>query len=511
MLRVGSNDCRRAGWQKLPDTQWPRFRAAAGTLHSIHSFIIHNTTNPNTIQPIMIYVVTVVIGVLPDGRILLTGGRVRDLNATLAKDANGHLALTGGREAANQNICETLTIHDRTRVTRTWSSVETPSKPINVEEKKKPIVAAATTPVVAAAATTTPTVSAVTPATSPTTTTSPVSSSSGGGYVTSGGAYVRGPNGKWMSRAEAEKMAAATGAVPAKSATAAPVTAAAVSAPTPSPTPVTPPAAAAAATVSEVKEEESKDIEVANGANREGHTVAVMDGKYYICGGIDWKRVMSEYMECYDPTDNEWKDVPQKSTVTSKLATTLEWQGKIYVFDASEEADSQCFHKYDPEEKSWDKYAENIGIQYSHCVGVSVSRGLLMLGVATMNAKMFMMQLYEPDKDSWVVLPLMIPFTPNDCNIVAKVIDDKWLVLVGGNSESDKHNCYMIDWAKAVSSAAAAIVQGRADGTFDDELDDHPMAMFLYPQAVQAANEHWIPLPNYPLKCNLVSASAVVV
>jgi N-acetylneuraminic acid mutarotase len=434
MLRVGSNESRRAGWQKLPNTQWPRFRAAAGTFDS-------------TIQHKMISIQYTlcghccVIGVLPDGRILLTGGQ------------------SGGTAV---DTCETLMIHDRTRVTRTWSSKTTPSTPV-VEEKKT--IGAAPTPVVAAA--TTPTV----PAAAPTATSSSSSTS-----------------------AEAEKVAATSAPV---------VAAAAVS------TPVTP--AVTASAVTEVKEE-SKEVPVLTSLDeRSSHTAVVMNGLYYMVGGVGRDGEKLRAIEAYDPTAKEWRDIQPKTTVTSKLATTLEWQGKIYVFDASEEADSQCFHKYDPEEKSWDKYAENIGIQYSHCVGVSVSRGLLMLGVATMNAKMFMMQLYEPDKDSWVVLPLMIPFTPNDCNIVAKVIDDKWLVLVGGNSESDKHNCYMIDWAKAVSSAAAAIVQGRADGTFDDELDDHPMAMFLYPQAVQAANEHWIPLPNYPLKCNLVSASAVVV
>ena len=85
------------------------------------------------------------------------------------------------------------------------------------------------------------------------------------------------------------------------------------------------------------------------------HTVAVLGGKMYVCGGQKIDGRATDSVEVYDPSTDSWREVsPMHHARFSHAVTTLD--GRLYVVGGfAHGVWLSSVERYDPETNAWEE------------------------------------------------------------------------------------------------------------------------------------------------------------
>ena len=173
------------------------------------------------------------------------------------------------------------------------------------------------------------------------------------------------------------------------------------------------------------------DIPVAQGWT----AVSVLDGEFYVTGGISVETGAFDKVQIYDPVMNTWRDL--EATMNQKRwgHSSSEVDGKLYVMGGTDQAQGMAHNSievYDSSTKTWTTSGEMTNGRIGHGAVTHQGKIYIMGGeyeepsLTTLRS----MEVYDPVSGEWESLAPMIT---SRIFMGACVVDDIIYVLGGGS------------------------------------------------------------------------------
>ena len=250
-------------------------------------------------------------------------------------------------------------------------------------------------------------------------------------------------------------------------------------------------------------EEEVTELPFARGE----HGVGALDGEVYVLGGFT--PTVTASVQIFNPESNSWRDAADFPVVLHH-PNVAAVGGMLYVLgfhatQAQRVADGSSY-AYDPVADEWTARApQPLGTDRgASCVTVYQDKVYVFGG--TNDVALPDASVYDPEDDSWEVLPPM-PILRHHC--LAAVVDDR-IYLVEGRDvviEEVQPECYVYDPVEQTYTEIAPILTprgGAAGGVLGGRIyvfggegnQDDPNGIFKEAEVYDPATDSWASLPD---------------
>jgi len=151
--------------------------------------------------------------------------------------------------------------------------------------------------------------------------------------------------------------------------------------------------------------------------------------RVYVCGGWHPTRGMLDVLECLNPVEGTWTNLPpMPSRCWGCAAAVLE--GLLYVVggDGKGMKALSCLRRYGPKAGEWESL-KSMFTPRSRCAAVATGGQLIVVGGQVMGEALAVAERYHPGTDSWASLTPM-PTRRSGCAAVAL---QGFVYVVGGH------------------------------------------------------------------------------